>query len=142
MEHYISYFSIAYPFEISCIFVARMPLSIAIFLNSSLPTSLPLHGVISLRLAMFPNHWQRQVVFFPSFTLLISFPSFCVPSTKSIDKSIRFSGVVRRWVVCSYPIRIQGRPHTHTYYILSAIACMYTPTHAIFPQTTLELLPW
>jgi len=47
-------------------------------------------------------------------------------------KGIRSSGMVRKWVVCTYPIRIQGRPHTHTYYILSAIACMYTPSRAIF----------
>lgn len=98
---------------------------------------------------MFTNHWQRQVVFSPFSTLLVSSPRLPrIPSFSFHEiNQIRVYALVKwqgsGWVVCTYPIRIQGRPHTHTYYILSAIACMYTPSRAIFfPQTTLELLPW
>lgn len=49
------------------------------------------------------------------------------------NKGIRSSSVVRRWVACIYPIRMQGRPRTHTHYISSAIACVVcTPSYAIF----------
>lgn len=116
--------------------VTFMPLGKRYFSKPPLPTSLPLH---TLRWAMFTiTAGSDRSSFFPLllFSYLSRLPAYLqsiafLPRNQS-TKGIRSSGMMRKWVACTYPIRIQGRPHTHTYYILSAIACMYTPSCAIF----------
>lgn len=116
--------------------VTFVPLGKRYFSKPPLPSSLPLP---TLRWAMFTiTAGSDRSSFFP--LLLLSYLSRLPAYLQSVaflprnqsTKGIRSSVMVRKWVVCTYPICIQGRPHTHTYYILSAIACMYTPSRAIF----------
>lgn len=86
---------------------------------------------------MFTNHWQRQVVFFPSSILcsriflfssvFTPHPVVFLPRNQS-NKGIRFTGVATRWIAWTYPIRIyrDARTHARILHIVGHCMCVYT----------------
>lgn len=168
-EHYSSSsFSFAYPPEFSCfcrvLVTLRAPLGIRYFSKtfSSSSSSSPSHHHSAVYIPTVMRYLSVEqcsqttgsdrssslsLSLSPLFLPLVSLPFphssshhpvVFLPWNQS-NKGIRSSGEPIRWVVYTYPIRTQRRPHT--YYISSAIACVvYSPSRAIFSLK--RLLPW
>lgn len=118
------------------LFVTLLPLGIRYISKPPLPTSLLLHGGVSFRWAMFTNHWQRQVVFFPSSTLLVSSPSpytylqsFAFlsrnQSTKGIHSLVAWWG--NGWCILTPFVYRDARTRTHIAYCRPLHVCVHPP---------------
>jgi len=117
------------------LFVTVLPLGIRYISKPPPPTSLPLHGVVSFRWAMFTNHWQRQVVFFPSSTLLVFsrlltyLQSFTFlpqnQSTKGIRSLVAWWG--NGWCAFTPFVYRDARTRTHIAYCRPLHVCVHPP---------------
>lgn len=139
--HYSFYFFFAYPPEFSCsckFSLHSCPWEYAIFLKPSSHHSTTVwSGISSLSNVHKPLAATGRLfsLFYSSriFSSSTSYPVVFFPWNQS-NKGIHSSEMAREWVGGVHlPHSYIGTPaHAHTYYISSAIACMYTPSRAIF----------